>query len=91
MDNPDANKLGLISSAISLGYLIGFFPSSWAGDRWGRKVPQIAGSFVVVVAVFVQCFAIGGWKCAYLLSRSSARYDASILLERRVEAASFRA
>lgn len=63
VDNPDANKLGLLSSAISLGYLIGFFPSSWAGDRWGRKRPQIFGSAVVVVAVFVQCFALGGWKC----------------------------
>ncbi|TNY18495.1 general substrate transporter [Rhodotorula diobovata] len=62
VDNPDANKLGLLSSAISLGYLIGFFPSSWAGDRWGRKRPQIFGSAVVVVAVFVQCFALGGWK-----------------------------
>ncbi|GAA5940055.1 hypothetical protein JCM3775_003265 [Rhodotorula graminis] len=62
MDNPDANKLGLISSAISLGYLIGFFPSSWAGDRWGRKLPQIFGSAVVVVAVLLQCFLVGGWK-----------------------------
>ncbi|BGP42652.1 hypothetical protein JCM10449v2_006664 [Rhodotorula kratochvilovae] len=62
MDNPDSNKLGLISSAISLGYLIGFFPSSWAGDRFGRKLPQIFGSAMVVVAVFAQCFAIGGWK-----------------------------
>ncbi|GJN93596.1 hypothetical protein Rhopal_006653-T1 [Rhodotorula paludigena] len=62
MDQPDSNKQGLLSGAISLGYLIGFFPSSWAGDRWGRKWPQLFGSAIVIVGVMVQVFAIGGWN-----------------------------
>ncbi|POY70636.1 hypothetical protein BMF94_6342 [Rhodotorula taiwanensis] len=62
MNDPDSNKQGLLSAAISLGYLIGFFPSSWAGDKWGRKWPQLAGSAIVVGACFMQVFAISGWK-----------------------------
>lgn len=63
MNDPDSNKQGLLSAAISLGYLIGFFPSSWAGDKWGRKWPQLVGSAIVVGACFMQVFAISGWKC----------------------------
>ncbi|GAA5972515.1 hypothetical protein JCM11641_001879 [Rhodosporidiobolus odoratus] len=62
MDNPDANKSGLLTAAISLGYLIGFLPASWLGDKYGRKGPQLFGAAVVVASVFVQAFAIGGWK-----------------------------
>ncbi|TKA51187.1 hypothetical protein B0A53_05651 [Rhodotorula sp. CCFEE 5036] len=62
MNDPDSNKQGLLSAAISLGYLIGFFPSSWAGDKWGRKWPQLVGSAIVVGACFMQVFAISGWK-----------------------------
>lgn len=65
MNDPDSNKQGLLSAAISLGYLIGFFPSSWAGDKWGRKWPQLVGSAIVVGACFMQVFAISGWKCTY--------------------------
>lgn len=63
MNDPDSNKQGLLSAAISLGYLIGFFPSSYAGDKWGRKWPQLVGSAIVVGACFLQVFAISGWKC----------------------------
>ncbi|GAA6033239.1 hypothetical protein JCM8097_003011 [Rhodosporidiobolus ruineniae] len=62
MDDPDANKQGLLTAAISLGYLIGFIPASWLADRFGRRWPQLIGSWIVVVAVFVQVFALGGWK-----------------------------
>ncbi|GAA5859009.1 hypothetical protein JCM8547_003966 [Rhodosporidiobolus lusitaniae] len=62
MDDPDANKQGLLTAAISLGYLIGFIPASWLSDRYGRVKPQIGGAVIVVVAVFVQSFALGGWN-----------------------------
>ncbi|GAA6031392.1 hypothetical protein JCM8097_005639 [Rhodosporidiobolus ruineniae] len=61
-DHPDANKQGLLTAAISLGYLIGFAPASWLADRFGRRWPQLIGSWIVVVAVIVQVFALGGWK-----------------------------
>ncbi|GAA5900918.1 hypothetical protein JCM6882_005978 [Rhodosporidiobolus microsporus] len=61
-DNPDANKQGLLTAAISLGYLIGFLPASWLSDRYGRRYPQLFGAAVVVAAVLVQVFALGGWN-----------------------------
>ncbi|GAA6016806.1 hypothetical protein JCM10207_003258 [Rhodosporidiobolus poonsookiae] len=61
-DNPDPNKQGLLTAAISLGYLIGFVPSSWAADRFGRRLPQLFGAIVIVAAVFMQVFALGGWN-----------------------------
>jgi MFS family permease len=63
MDDPDSSKQGLLIGAISLGYLAGFLPASWAGDRYGRKWPQMLGTVVILAGVFVQTFAIGGWKC----------------------------
>ncbi|GAA6023653.1 hypothetical protein JCM10207_005099 [Rhodosporidiobolus poonsookiae] len=61
-DDPDPNKQGLLTAAISLGYLIGFIPSSWTADRFGRRLPQLFGAVVIVAAVFMQSFALGGWK-----------------------------
>lgn len=71
MDDPDSSKQGLLIGAISLGYLAGFLPASWAGDRFGRKWPQICGTAVILAGCFVQTFAIGGWNCRLCLSLSS--------------------
>ncbi|GAA5994439.1 uncharacterized protein JCM10292_002066 [Rhodotorula paludigena] len=62
MDDPDSSKQGLLIGAISLGYLAGFLPASWAGDRFGRKWPQLCGTVVILAGCFVQTFAIGGWN-----------------------------
>lgn len=62
LGNPDANLQGLATAAISLGYIIGFFPSAWLGDKYGRKWPQFGGAVVVCVGVIMQTWAISLWK-----------------------------
>ena len=42
--------------------IIGFFPSAWLGDKYGRKWPQFGGAIVVCVGVLMQAFAISLWK-----------------------------
>ncbi|KAK4699931.1 hypothetical protein P7C70_g6323, partial [Phenoliferia sp. Uapishka_3] len=62
LGNPDANLQGLATAAISLGFIIGFFPSAYFGDKYGRKWPQFGGALVVCAGVLVQTFAVSFWK-----------------------------
>lgn len=61
MGNPSPSDQGLLSAAISFGYIIGFLPSSWIGDRFGRRLPQLAGSLVVIIGVIVQVVVVSKW------------------------------
>lgn len=60
IDNPDGNKLGIISAAYSLGGLIGVFPAPWVADRYGRKCAILVGALFIVAGSIVQTFTTGG-------------------------------
>jgi MFS family permease len=62
IDNPDGNKLGIISAAYSLGGLIGVFPAPFVADRFGRKAAILTGALFIIAGSLVQTFTIGGNK-----------------------------
>ncbi|TXT04906.1 hypothetical protein VHUM_03989 [Vanrija humicola] len=62
IDHPDANKLGLIVAAISLGMIPSLMFAPAVADRFGRRIAIAIGYVIVIAAVLVQTFAIGGWK-----------------------------
>lgn len=57
-DQPNANKIGLINSAYTIGAIIsGWFFAGPCADYFGRKVGMFIGSFFVIISTFIQCFA----------------------------------
>jgi len=60
IDNPDGNKLGIISAAYPLGGLIGVFPAPWVADRFGRRAAILVGALFIVAGSLVQTFTTGG-------------------------------
>lgn len=62
IDNPNGNKLGLISAAYSLGGLVGNFPAPLVCDRFGRRCCILVGITIVITGAMVQTFTIGGNK-----------------------------
>jgi MFS family permease len=60
--NPDANKLGLIVAAYTLGALPGLLPASYMADRWGRRVSLAVGCVVIIAGALVQALTTGGWN-----------------------------
>jgi MFS family permease len=60
IDNPDGNKLGIISAAYSLGALIGVVPAPWVADKYGRKASIACGAIIIIAGSMVQTFTTGG-------------------------------
>jgi MFS family permease len=60
IDNPDANKLGIISAAYALGGVPGLFPASFVADRFGRRMAICIGALLIITGGLVQTFTAGG-------------------------------
>jgi MFS family permease len=60
IDNPDGNKLGLISAAYPLGGLVGIFPAPIVADRLGRRAAILTGALLIIAGSIVQTFTKGG-------------------------------
>lgn len=60
IDNPDGNKLGLISAAYPLGALVGVFPAPYVADKLGRKVSILIGCLIIIAGALVQTLTTGG-------------------------------
>ncbi|RSH83869.1 hypothetical protein EHS25_005484 [Saitozyma podzolica] len=60
IDNPDANKLGIISAAYALGGVPGLFPASFVADRFGRRMAICIGALLIITGGLVQTFTTGG-------------------------------
>jgi MFS family permease len=60
IDNPDGNKLGIISAAYSLGALIGVVPAPWVADKYGRRAAIACGAMIIIAGAMVQTFTTGG-------------------------------
>lgn len=62
IDSPDSNKLGLIVAAISLGMIPSLTFAPALADRLGRRIAMAVGYVIIIVAVLIQTFVIGGWR-----------------------------
>lgn len=60
IDNPDANKLGIISAAYALGGIPALLPASWIADRFGRRMTMTIGALLIIAGGLVQTFTKGG-------------------------------
>lgn len=60
IDNPDGNKLGLISAAYALGGLVGIFPAPIVADKFGRRAAILCGASFIIAGSLVQTFTTGG-------------------------------
>ncbi|KAK4684017.1 hypothetical protein P7C73_g6192, partial [Tremellales sp. Uapishka_1] len=60
IDNPDSNKLGIISASYALGTIPALFPASWFADRFGRRAAILVGACLIITGGLVQTFTRGG-------------------------------
>ena len=61
IDDPDANKLGIITASYALGSIIGIPLVPLVSDRYGRKMAIAAGAILIIIGALVQTFTKGGW------------------------------
>ncbi|CAG8977145.1 hypothetical protein HYALB_00003366 [Hymenoscyphus albidus] len=59
MSNPDASRIGLITTIIFVGGLIRSFPASPVSDIYGRKAGLYIGSMFTLVGAIIQTSAFG--------------------------------
>ena len=55
--NPEGSTLGFFGAANAIGGVIPFIFLSWIGDAFGRRLPTILGSVIIIVGVIVEFFA----------------------------------
>ncbi|KAL1854954.1 hypothetical protein VTK73DRAFT_8635 [Phialemonium thermophilum] len=54
---PTGSRLGLFGAANAIGGVIPFLFLGWIGDVFGRRLPTLLGSVVIVAGVLVEFFA----------------------------------
>ncbi|OQV10573.1 hypothetical protein CLAIMM_14550 [Cladophialophora immunda] len=52
--NPSSSKLSAVNVVWPLGQLCGVYPTTWASDRFGRKVPIYIGFLILILASGLQ-------------------------------------
>ncbi|KAK7549487.1 MFS sugar transporter-like protein [Phyllosticta citricarpa] len=69
-NHPDSQTQGAVNTAYTVGAIVGgFFFGGPLADYFGRRVGMAAGSFLVVVATFIQAFAPKGDIGAFIGGR----------------------
>ncbi|KAK7536178.1 MFS sugar transporter-like protein [Phyllosticta citribraziliensis] len=69
-DHPNSQTQGAVNTAYTVGAIVGgFFFGGPVADYFGRRVGMAAGSFLVVVATFIQAFAPKGNIGAFIGGR----------------------
>lgn len=59
MGNPNASRIGLLTTIIFVGGFIGSFPASPVSDIYGRKAGMYIGSIFTLVGTVIQASAFG--------------------------------
>lgn len=54
MGNPEGQRLGALSNALSFGVLVTIPFASWTADKYGRKVCVMGGCVVMIVGSVLQ-------------------------------------
>ncbi|EOO03938.1 putative mfs hexose protein [Phaeoacremonium minimum UCRPA7] len=54
---PTGSKLGFFGAANAIGGVVPFLFLSWIGDVFGRRLPTMLGSIVIIAGVLVEFFA----------------------------------
>jgi len=69
--NPDANMIGAINTAYTVGSIVGgFFFSAPIANYFGRRSAMALGCFLVIISTFIQCFSprnVGGFLAGRLI------------------------
>jgi MFS family permease len=61
IDDPDANKLGIITASYALGSIIGIPLVPIVSDRFGRRMAIAIGAVLIIIGAVVQTFTKGGY------------------------------
>lgn len=61
IDDPNANKLGIITASYALGSIIGIPLVPVVSDRFGRRMGIAIGAVLIIIGAVVQTFTKGGY------------------------------
>lgn len=61
-----ANLNANIASTLQAGCFVGCFLSSWAADRWGRKLALQLNGLITIVGCIIQALALGHIEAMYI-------------------------
>ncbi|TDZ24460.1 Lactose permease [Colletotrichum orbiculare MAFF 240422] len=57
--HPSAPVLGAMNAVYPVGKLMGLVPTTWLGDKYGRKTPMWAGFFLLLLGAALQAASTG--------------------------------
>ena len=76
---PEGALLGFMNAVYSISKVVGLFPATWLGDRYGRRRPMLVGFLMLPIGAVLQGAAQN--TAMFIVSRAMLGFATSFLAQ----------